>query len=402
MSTQEYFKIIIDTVPQWYIAEHKAPFDLNVSINDDQYWISSNRRPTPDVSKWKDRCLHLAPELLSSPSTGSQIIDKELIQSRFVKEWLEINGYEGDWAKMFDYSRSLESRTYENSAIGFTYIYDPQKDGNLSLLDDENQKILDVLGETQYTYFKVGNNWTFIDYDYVKWNEISLKNDYKLIPEFLYPYQSILKKGECAITKTKRGDLIIYDMRGLLASSRKGEWKIYDSRSLKNSLVDYVGNYKGSYRVGCNLFEILFDLSYRRHGALIIVDTKNRYKDVISNHSSLMENGSSLHQALSERVQQINLSATESNLVSKQLILELASVDGALCLDQSGKVLAFGAIINSNKDAEGEIGARSTAALSAHLYGMKVFKVSSDGEITLYYFNQPSSSDPELIKLKFL
>lgn len=398
ISTYEYFKILVDTVPQWYIAKHKAPFDLEIKIDDDRYWVSSNRNPTPDVYRWKDKCLELASELLKIPSTGSQIIDRELIQSRFVTEWLKINGYNGEWVKMFDYSRSLENRTYENSAIGFTYVYNPDEKSDLSILDDENQKILDVLGETQYTYFKLGSNWTFIDYDYVKWDEISLKEDYKLIPEFLYPYQSILKKGECAITKTKRGDLIIYDRYGLLASSRKGEWKIYDSKALKNSLVDYVGN----YRVGCNLFEILFDLSYRRHGALIIVDTDNRYKSVISNHSSLIENGSTLHRALSRRIQQINLSAAESKLVSKQLILELASVDGALCINRSGKVLAFGAIVNSHKDAGGEIGARSTAALSAHLFGMRVFKVSSDGEITLYYFNQPESSDPELIMLKFL
>lgn len=400
MSTHEYFRIIIDIFPQWYTSKAEAPYNFEISINNDEYRISSNRKPTPEANSWKDKCLQLASNLLSSPSTGSRIMDKEIIQSQFVKEWLEIKGYKGDWSKMFDYNRSLESRTYENAAIGFTYIYDPQKCGELSLLDDENQKILDVLGETQYTYFRVGDNWTFLDYNYVKWNEISLKNEYKLIPEFLHPYQSILQKNECAITKTKRGDLIIYDQYELLASSRKGEWKIYDSPALKNSLVDYVG--AGNYRVGCNLFELLFDLSYRRHGALIIIDEKNQYKEAISNQSSFIEGGSSLHQALSERIQQINFKAVESNLVSKQLILELASVDGALCLDNNGKVLAFGAIINSHGDAEGEIGARSTAALSAHLYGMKVFKVSSDGEITLYYDDQESDDEKGLIKLKFL
>ncbi|MEW4108344.1 DNA integrity scanning protein DisA nucleotide-binding domain protein [Bacillus thuringiensis] len=161
-------------------------------------------------------------------------------------------------------------------------------------------------------------------------------------------------------------------------------------------------DYVGPYRVGCNLFEILFDLSYRRHGALIVVDTNNSYKEVITNHSSLLESGSTLHKALSGRINQVSLNEGDVTKVSKQLILELASVDGALVLDNSGRVLAFGAIINSHKDANGEIGARSTAALSAHLYGLKVFKVSSDGEIVLYQHNNPLKGDMDLIRIKFL
>ncbi|MHA4413325.1 diadenylate cyclase [Bacillus cereus] len=398
MSTYDYYKIIVDLVPQWYSTKSQAPYDMEINIDGDEYWISSNRNATPDVRRWKEKCLEVSIEVLNKPTTGSTIIDRELVQSRLVKEWLVLSGYPGDWERLFDYSRSLEARTYENSTIGFTYVYNPKKSGDICLIEDSNQKILDVLGETQYTFFKIGVNWTYLDYNYVTWHEIKKKNDYKLIPEFLYPYQSILEMGECAITKTKRGDLIIYDRSGLLASCRKGEWKIYDSRALKNNIVDYIGE----YRVGCNLFEILFDLSYRRHGALIVIDTNNAYKKVINNQCSLIENGSTLHRALSGRINQINLNEGDITKVSKQLILELASVDGALVLDKSGSVLAFGAIINSHKDAHGEIGARSTAALSAHLFGLKVFKVSSDGEITLYQHNNPKNNDMELIRLNFL
>lgn len=398
LSTYEYYQILVDTVPQWFIAKDWAQYDMKVEIKGNEYFISSNRNATPDLHRWKNKCLSLADEILERPSTGSKIIDKDLIQSKFVKEWLVTNGYQGDWEKLFDYSRSLESRTYENSTIGFTYIYDPNKRGTIKVFEDGNQKILDVLGETQYTYFKIGMDWTFLDYNYVKWDEINKSNDYKLVPEFLLPYQSIIDGKECAVTKTKRGDLIIYNRFGLLASCRKGEWKIYESRALKNTIVDYVG----SYRFGCNLFEVLFDLSYRRHGALIVVDSNDKYKTVVSNPSSLMESGSSLHKALAGRIQQIDLNAGESTKVSKQIILELASVDGALILSKDGKVLGFGSIINTHHGVDGELGARSSAALSSHLYGQKVFKVSSDGEITLYQTNIGVDGQTELIKLNFL
>lgn len=400
LSSYDLFDLVVDTVPQWFIANDYAPHDIPFEINGNKFYISALRNATPSLYKWKINCEKMSEELLSSNSTGSRKIDREIIQSKLVEEWLTISGYEANWSELFDYNRILETRTYENSTVGFTFVYSKSEEGQFKVLESGNhQKILDVLSESQYTYFKLGENWTYLNYDLVLHNQILDKTSYNLAPEFLYPYQSILQHKECAITKTKRGDLIIYDKYGLLASNRKGEWKIYDASALKNTFVDIAGD----YNIGCNLFGILFDLSYRRHGALIVVDNLGNYKDYISNNTSFLDSeGSDFHQTMSSRLENISLKTVNPSVVSKQLILELASVDGALILGMDGKIKAFGAIIKNHPRANNEIGARSTAGLSAHYYGMKVFKVSSDGEITMYFNNNGPFTETELIKMKVL
>ncbi len=399
ITNRELFELIVDTVPQWFISENEATYKIKINLNGEEYYISAFRNATPELYSWLDKCSSLSSDLVMKNNTYSKFTDKQLIQSKLVLEWLKINNYEGEWDRIFDYSREMDCRTYENSTIGFTFIYDANSEGSIDIIANENQKIIDVLAETHNTYFKLGKGWRFIDYNYVKASELKTVTDYKLLPEFLFPYQSVLKQGQCAITKTKRGDLIIYDIYGLIASNRKGQWKIYEPRALKNTLVDLLPG----YYIGCNLFEVVFDLSYRRHGALILFDLEDNYKDVISNSTSLLDGtGSSLHNALSNRLKEINVNKADNKIVSKQLLLELASVDGALVFSNNGSLLAFGAIIKTHLNAKGEIGARSTAALSAHYYGMRAFKISSDGEIVMYYDIVDEEGNKELIKIKFL
>ena len=64
---------------------------------------------------------------------------------------------------------------------------------------------------------------------------------------------------------------------GLLATRRNRKWKIYDVRTFKNSLAYCLG----SHYVGANLFEVVFDLSFRRQGSLLIYDPEYHTLDGI-------------------------------------------------------------------------------------------------------------------------
>ncbi len=82
---------------------------------------------------------------------------------------------------------------------------------------------------------------------------------------------------------TTGGDLIIMSKAGLLATRRNRKWKIYDVRTFKNSLAYCLG---GHY-VGANLFEVVFDLSFRRQGSLLIYDPDYLVADHILNPQSI-------------------------------------------------------------------------------------------------------------------
>lgn len=398
MLTQEkIIEIIIDLVPNWgFSVESDQWFDF--SLNNISKRIQSVKKPTLALQSWMKQVDLEFPKMLNQQSSGSVIIDKKLIQERLVAKWLEAKGYNLKWSALFDYNRFLENRTYENAPIGFTFICNPEQKGSFSFFNKKHQKILDVLAETHHTYFRVGQDWRYCDYNFVHLEKIIQPRQYKLIPEFLYPYQCDLTENECGITRTKSGDLIIYSNSGLLAAYRKGLWKIYEIRSLKNSIHRILGN----YWLAANLVEILFDLSYKRHGALIIVDSAGRFRDYINNKDSLIDTKDcDLRLALSNRIAGICLGKEDYPTVSKPLVLELASIDGSLVIDNSGKILAYGAMIKSHGNAV-EQGARSSAALSAYYHGAIPFKVSSDGEI-VSYLQRPDelkSNSPKLSPVK--
>ncbi len=70
-----------------------------------------------------------------------------------------------------------------------------------------------------------------------------------------------------------------------------------------------------------------------------------------------------------------------------QTLARLGALDGATVVDREGRLLAYGAIINS-ADSQYE-GARTAAAKSLSLRALAVLKVSEDGDITVFRHGRP-------------
>lgn len=70
--------------------------------------------------------------------------------------------------------------------------------------------------------------------------------------------------------------------------------------------------------------------------------------------------------------------------LDRKVILELSAIDGAVVLNKSGEMKAYGAVIKSkNKKKYTHEGSRTQAALFASQYGTCV-KISSDGDIKVF------------------
>lgn len=405
VSKDTLFEIICDIVPQYYKSKKGIGNPIIIDLDGDEYILYSFRPNTPKLKSLITFIKDEAKQFLSL-DLGSIHLERQLIERKIVNKWMQINKYDENWFEFFDFCNLIEYKTYENSNIGFTFLYKPDvATSSISVLTEcKNQKILDVLAESQHTYIKIGKSWNVLEYGHVNTGENYIEDEkYRIIPSFLEPYQSILSNGECGITRTKRGDLILYSKDGILASCRKGNWKIYDPYTFKNSVGDIL-NLK--YYMACNLTSILFDLSYRRHGALILFDINDSIDNIILNQNSILNKSiNPLYNILKESLEKIDLDARYTKDLHRPLILELASIDGAIVFDKEGKLKSFGSIIKNHDNADNEEGARSTAAKSAFNY-MKspVFKISSDGEISIL-FNKKSSEkhdESEDIELSFL
>ena len=187
---------------------------------------------------------------------------------------------------------------------------------------------------------------------------------------------------------------------GIIVNKRKGNWYIYEP----NDVWKTIKQKSPSNKIGENILELLLDLSYKRHGALIIFCEDCNLSECVVDKSSIIEciESSHLHKLLAPKIKEICITCPDVKDISKPLILELASIDGAIIFDKdTGNIKAFGAMIISHKDVS-EKGARSMAAMSAVKNNMIPFKVSSDGDITIYHEHFDTSGQSEIIKINFL
>jgi hypothetical protein len=141
--------------------------------------------------------------------------------------------------------------------------------------------------------------------------------------------------------------------------------------------------------VVANLLEVIFDLSFRRRGALFIYDPRHQIRGHILNRESIVfsgwrtdvsvEAGAESGQAvIAPSLRDLAIGKNMEALRRKWRLIELAHVDGALVFDDD-QLLAAGAIIESHPSAGDQLGARTTAARSAYLWGAYPVNVSSDG-----------------------
>lgn len=371
----------IKLVPNWYQADC-GPYSFSLKIDGEEYPFFNQIYNTPQLNKLLESMNDKITSYVKPSKNANHLLFREFIQEQFVLEWLGGHSTDIQWNEIIFYLHALSRRTYENQCVTMNMIINEEENQKGTRIDlAQNQKLLDQLATSPFTYFRVDPHLRTMSYEEIRWDEIKNSQSYKYLPEFLNPFRSTLKNNEYSVHLTSSGDWIIMDPRGMIASRRKGKWTIYDQDTFKNTITKCVKN----YYAGATLYEIAFDLSFKRHGALLVYDPKSNLIEKIVNKECVLSSSSKIGNSfIADSVREISMGESTRALEKKRLLTELASIDGAVIFDNN-QILAFGAIIESHEDAGGQNGARSTAALSAYHWGGRPVKVSSDGEITLYF-----------------
>jgi hypothetical protein len=321
------------------------------------------------------------------------------VEEDIAVRWLELFDSSVNWNKFIAYIEHVRFRTYENSRV-MTNLVIGDGHGTLALSDETIQKIVDPLASSIQVYFRVDRELRFLDYQEILWKEVCESAEYKFIPNFLEPFASILREGEFSVHLHRFGDIFIMDARGLLAANRKGSWHVYDAQTFKSSVCDIMDN----IAVGSNLFELMYDLSYRRHGALLVYDPQHKVIGQVVNQQSIIGGESPSPDAaramLSPVIRDIQLSRTDHLMMKKNLFLEIAGLDGALIFDGE-ELLAVGAMIKQHPNLGSYFGARTIAAQSAYHYGGIPIKVSADGNITILFESYDRAGHADDAELTF-
>jgi len=322
----------------------------------------------------------------------------DVLMESFATEWLRMQSREPDWVKLIKYLETVSRRTSENLPVALTLLVRPGA-GIGDITQAHLQKFFDRLAASPstFTYLAVDGDLHLMNYGSVEWSHINNATSCKSYPEFLHPIHSIMDDTDLVAHLTPHGDLVIMDKAGVLATKRKKKWRLYDTRQFKSSLAYCLGN----RNVAANLVEVVFDLSFKRQGALLVYDPEHRIFERILNPVSILNpenvasppwkaNGHGLpnrpcgQSLIGSSIEDIAIGKRAGSLKRKRQLNELACIDGAIVFDDT-HLLAVGALIRSHPEAGSQLGARSTAAKSAYLWGAHPIAVSSDGDVTVHF-----------------
>jgi hypothetical protein len=180
--------------------------------------------------------------------------------------------------------------------------------------------------------------------------------------------------GAFAITVNEASEIEVLISPAKLLIRRKGVWGIFDPDIFRSFLADSIDNAAID-----DLLWTIYAVSKQRHGTVILIHSGT------SRHLATLKKGSvggddPIGRLLISQVR----GQTIAELKQTGILLRILSSDGMTVLDNRGKLLEAGFIIDTSHAREMVTGGgRTTAAIAASFFG-KVIKVSQDGPIELY------------------
>lgn len=285
----------------------------------------------------------------------------------------------------------LSEQTYENKSLTFGCVLDPEWQGKDvqavfpgDLLRSKKYKALSDGFRTAYHVSTNGQVLNFVDLDRFETNPLTEKH---FFPEWAEPIARASRQGRCGISLSRQGDILVFDEGTLRFTYRYGRWQYWNHAHLVNLLRDRARAQrvppKVLGRVVGAIYRAALDVSFRRSGGLFVI---------LHNRKSLRE-VTRLGDALNDPVR----SGTDPQFddvvrghtiqgLPRAVVVELASLDGAIVLENSGRILAYGAVLQPKKAGRlrGTEGSRTKAAIGASNYGLAI-KISADGDITVFH-----------------
>jgi hypothetical protein len=294
-------------------------------------------------------------------------------------------------AAMLDAFHKLAGQTYENRSLALgCLIRDSHRSNSVekdflgALLSSKKYKAMSDGFRTAYELTATGDLSNFVD---LKLIGARKNHGAHYFPEWAEPMSQASQTGAIGLALSRQGDILVFEAGTLRFTYRFGKWQYWNHAHLVNLLKNRARAQKVKPsqigKVVVAVYKAALDISFRRSGALFVI-LKNK-----ANLHKIVRRGDAFGDVgRSEADRQFD-SIFEGRTIQRlprSLIVELASVDGATVIDNSGRLRAYGAVLEPKRHgkSKGTQGARTKAAKGASYIGLAV-KISSDGEISVYH-----------------
>jgi len=326
---------------------------------------------------------------LSSAGTESLAALKPTFDERVVAQYLaERHGLALNLGTWFSEFRLLAEQTYENKAMTFGCVLDPSSKTKCPTdaafpSDYLARKKYRALSDGYRTAYKISKHGAVDSFF-----ELSRKAQKGVVffPEWCEGLAAACKKKRLGLALTRQGDIVVLYNSQLRFTYRFGKWQYWNH----SHIVDLIRNAARVQKVKVTLvsgvvraiYRGALDTSFRRTGGLFVL--LRRATDI----HKLVKDGEAIDdpsRVAVDRAFDDALGGSKVQDMSRVALSDLVSLDGAAVISNSGKILAYGAILEPTKKGKtsGSEGSRTKAAIGASKFGLAV-KVSSDGDITVY------------------
>jgi hypothetical protein len=252
-------------------------------------------------------------------------------------------------------------------------------------------KSLFRLADGDRTVFLANSEGRLLDIiDIERWGSQVSRNQTLQVPcaKAYQPHaRATLQQGHVCAVLTPSREIKIFAEGAEIFTFRGAAWHLLDLQAKYRLWAESVGDEALAMRI----FQTALDLADAREGALFVVarDTARAVAKLVAPadrldvpHTGAGRQGQPSRRDLLELLEGRSLTDLDPNVLAA-----LASLDGAIVVDQNARLLAAGAILRHPPSDELEAGvvegARTTAALAASKFG-PVLKVSEDGIITFF------------------
>lgn len=283
---------------------------------------------------------------------------------------------------------TLAEQTYENRSLAFGCVIDgakrnaplPGVEFPASFLGKKRFRVLSDGYRTVYHVSSAGALIAFLDIEEKANPPGGAKHWF---PQWAGPLAGFCCKKRVGLALTRQGDILVFADSTLRYAYRAGRWQYWNHSHIVDVLrslcrVQKVPPAAVGRLVGL-VYKTALDVSFKRTGGLFLILRRRR------NLHELVRHGDAIGDEKRGPFER-ELDAALGEHMPRSVVAELAALDGAVVVDNAQSILAYGAVLSPHKKGRtvGTEGARSKAAIGASLYGTAV-KVSSDGDITVYY-----------------
>jgi hypothetical protein len=293
-----------------------------------------------------------------------------------------------NFASWLDEMRRLAEQSYENKSLSFGCVIEAERDTQPVLgahfpIDYLKRKRYRALSDGYHTAYFLSRHGALLGFRALTG---LIPTGHKYYPDWCEDLASHTRDGSLALALTRQGDMLVLERGGLTFTYRFGQWQFWNH----SHIVDLIRNaarvqkvpparLSGVVRV---MYRGALDVSFRRSGGLFVL--LRRQADL----RHVVPRGEAVDDPTRDSLDEgfdTTLGGGRAETLQRPVIAELAGLDGALVLSNTGKVLAYGAILAPSRNGRiaGTEGSRTKAAIGASKYGLAL-KVSSDGEIIVY------------------